>query len=67
MSKTTPIGQPGDMARALERELWEHFVERSAHVPMLREFGGGGLRRVSLLNLAEHIIRIWGPPPKPRN
>jgi hypothetical protein len=50
----------------LERELWEHFVERGPHVPALRELGAVGLRRVSLLNLAEHIIRRWGPPPKPR-
>lgn len=67
VSKTAQASPSGDMARTLERELWEHFVERSAHVPMLREFGAGGLRRVSLLNLAEHIIRLWGPPPKPRN
>lgn len=60
-------GHPGEIARTLERELWEHLVERSAHVPILRERGEGGLRRVSLLNLAEHIIRLWGPPPKPRN
>jgi len=57
-------GQPGESARTLERELWDHFVERSPHVPALRELGVGGLRRVSLLNLAEHIIRLWGPPPK---
>ena len=57
---------PGEAARTLERELWEHFVERSPHVPSLRELSVGGLRRVSLLNLAEHIIRLWGPPPKPR-
>ena len=59
-------GQPGEAARTLERELWEHLVERGEHVPALRELGAGGLRRVSLLNLAEHIIRLWGPPPKPR-
>ncbi len=58
--------EPGEGARALERELWEHFAERSQHVPALRELGAGGLRRVSLLNLAEHLIRLWGPPPKPK-
>jgi cation transport regulator ChaB len=58
--------QAGETARTLERELWEHFVERGPHVPALRELGAVGLRRVSLLNLAEHIIRLWGPPPKPR-
>jgi len=63
---TRVSAQPGEVARTLERELWDHFVERSPHVPRLRELSHGGLRRVSLLNLAEHIIRLWGPPPKPR-
>jgi hypothetical protein len=57
---------PGEAARRLERELWGHFIERSPHVPALREMGADGVRRVSLLNLAEHIIRLWGPPPKLR-
>ena len=59
--------QPGEAARTLERELWDHFVERSPHVPALRELSAGGLRRVSLLNLAEHIIRLWGPTSKQKN
>jgi hypothetical protein len=57
---------PGEAARTLERELWEHFTERCPHVPALRELSAGGLRRVSLLNLAEHLLRLWGPPPKPK-
>lgn len=57
---------PGAVAKALERELWDHFVERSAHVPALRELAPGGGRRVSLLNLAEYLLRLWGPPPKPK-
>jgi hypothetical protein len=61
---TRLAGEPGAAARSLERELWDHFVERSAHVPALRDLATGGLRRVSLLNLAEHLIRLWGPPPK---
>jgi hypothetical protein len=63
---TRVAGEPGAAARTLERELWEHFVERSAHVPALRALSAGGLRRVSLLNLAEYLIRLWGPPPKPK-
>ena len=59
------LSRPGEAARSLERELWDHFTERSAHVPALRELSAGGLRRVSLLNLAELILRLWGPPPKP--
>ena len=66
MDATRLATLPGDVARSLERELWEYFVERSPHVPQLRELSPGGMRRVSRLNLAEYIIRLWGPPPKPR-
>ena len=57
---------PGEVSRALERELWEYFAERSQHVPLFRDLSAGGLRRVSLLNLAEYVLRLWGPPPKNR-
>ncbi len=64
---THDSAQPIEAARALERELWDYFVERSQHVGRLRELSpGGGLQRVSLLNLSEHVIRLWGPPPKPK-
>ena len=56
----------GDVARRLERDLWDYFAERSQHVTCLRELNTGGLRRVSLLNLAEYLIRLWGPLPKPK-
>jgi hypothetical protein len=56
----------GSVARALERDFWDYFVERSPHVNQLRNLNSGGLRRVSFLNLAEHVLRLWGPPPKPR-
>lgn len=57
---------PADTARGLERELWAHFEERNRHVPSLRAAAGVG-GRVSLLNLAELIVRLWGhrPPPRP--
>lgn len=57
--------EPG-LARRLERELWSYVEERSDHVPTLRELRLAGGTRFSLLNLAEYIIRLWGPPPKPR-
>lgn len=60
---TRAASQPGETARALERDLWAHLVERSAHVPALR---GMAVNRISLLNLAEHLIRLWGPAPKPK-
>ena len=63
---TRGMATPVEVARTLERELWAHLVERAAHVPTLRSLGIGGGQRVSLLNLAEYIIRLWGPLPKPK-
>ena len=59
----SPAQSPGELARTLERELWDHLVERTPHVPALRNLNPSGLSRVSMLNLAEYIIRLWGPPP----
>ncbi len=53
---------PADVARGLARELGAYLVERRRHVPGLREFGG----TESLLNLAELMVRLWGPLPKPK-
>ncbi len=50
-----------DVARGLERELWDYLTERSEHVPALRNLHAGGVRRVSLLNLSEYLCRVWGP------
>ncbi len=58
---------PLEAARGLERELWAYFVERSQHVPPLRDLHAGGGPRVSLLNLAELILRLWGPLPKKKS
>lgn len=57
-------GAGGEAARSLERELWEYLSERSGQVSQLRELHPGGLRRVSLQNLAELILRLWGPLPE---
>lgn len=66
VAEMTRMQSAAEAARPLERELWEYFVERRQHVPQFRDPGLQGLARVSLLNLAEHAIRLWGPPPKPR-
>jgi hypothetical protein len=55
---------PGEVARSLERDLWDYFIERSQHVPLFRDLSPGRLQRVSLLNLAEYVLRLWGPPTK---
>jgi hypothetical protein len=54
-----------ETARLIERELWRYFVERSAVVPKFKHaVESDGLRRVSMLNLAEHLMRLWVPPRK---
>jgi hypothetical protein len=55
-------GEPGVAARDLERELWAYFAERSEHVGSLRQLHDGGIRRVSMQNLSEYLIRLFGPP-----
>jgi hypothetical protein len=57
---------PAATSRLLERELWDYFAERSQHVAGLCDLNAGGLRRVSMQNLAEYLVRLWGPPPKPK-
>lgn len=58
----------GTCARELERELWDYFRERAEHVPVFRDLQGGGrMPRISLLNLADYVLRLWGPPRKPKN
>jgi hypothetical protein len=50
----------------IDAELWRYFEERSAVVP---EFAAAarayGLRRTSMKNLSEHLVRLWTEP-KPR-
>lgn len=53
-------------AVGIERALWGYYEERSGQVAALRELNTGGLRRVSLRNLADYLVRVWGPPPKPK-
>ena len=52
-----------EAAAVLEGELWSYFVERSQVVPILVEIAKReGLRRTSMRNLAEHLLRLWAPP-----
>ncbi len=66
MAASRIIAAPGETARDLERDLWDYFTERSQHVTVFKNLNVGGVCRVSLLNLAEYVLRLWGPPPKPR-
>jgi hypothetical protein len=54
-------------ARLIERDLWRYFEERSGQVEPFRSTAGRyGCQRISLLNLAEYVVRLWGPPVKRR-
>lgn len=63
---TRGLESPGSVARTLERDLWAYYVERSSQVPQIRSLGADASMRVSMLNLAEYMLRVWGPLPKPK-
>jgi hypothetical protein len=52
----------------IEGELWRYFQERSAvAAPFVEVARREGVRRTSMRNLAEYLIRLWvAPRPKPR-
>lgn len=52
----------------LEQELWRYFEERSQVAEPFRSLTRReGLRRTSMRNLAEHLLRLWvAPRPKKR-
>lgn len=56
-------------ALILERELWRYYMERAEVTDPFRDLARReGLRRVSLRNLAEFLLRLWGPlPAKPKD
>jgi hypothetical protein len=56
---------PGAVSR-IDSELWRYYVERSAVVPAFKEAARlYGLKRTSMKNLAELLIRLWTDP-KPK-
>jgi hypothetical protein len=56
-------------ALRLEPELWSYYLERSSVVANFREAAAReGLKRTSMRNLAELLIRLWSTPrPKKRH
>jgi hypothetical protein len=65
----TIVAGSGELPLAVARldsELWRYHEERSAVVPAFaaasRALGG---KRISMKNLAEHLVRLWTEP-KPK-
>ena len=51
------------VATELESELWRYLEERSRVAEPFRSAAAReSLRRTSLRNLAEHLLRMWTPP-----
>ena len=49
----------------LNSMLWEYFEERSRCESPFREVViHEGAGQISMLNLAEYLMRMWAPPPK---
>lgn len=56
-------GQLDLATRTLSGLLWEYYEERSRHESPFRETAiYEGMNRVSLMSLAEYLLRIWAPP-----
>jgi hypothetical protein len=50
-------------ATELEEALWRYYEERSGVVSPFRDVAlREGLRRISLRNLSEYLLRVWTPP-----
>jgi hypothetical protein len=50
-------------ASRLDAELWRYYMERSAVVePFKSAASHEGLRRTSMRNLAELLVRLWTEP-----
>jgi hypothetical protein len=50
-------------AATLEGELWRYYEERSrVAAPFLEIARREGIRKISLRNLAEYLLRVWSPP-----
>ena len=55
-------------ATQIEAELWRYYEERSAVAEPFRQAARAeGLRRTSMRNLAEFLIRLWIEPKRPKN
>ena len=53
-----------EAATRLDADLWAYCVERSAVAEPFRTAARlEGLRRISMRNLAELLLRRWAPPP----
>ncbi len=47
----------------LNSMLWEYFEERSRFESPFREVAiHEGMEKISMLNLAEYLLRVWAPP-----
>jgi hypothetical protein len=53
---------PSAVAR-IDSELWRYYLERSEVAPAFMAAARAyGTKRVSLKNLAEHLVRLWTEP-----
>jgi hypothetical protein len=52
-----------EAARSLEGDLWRYFEERSAVASPFKDVARReGIRKTSMRNLAEYLVRLWVQP-----
>jgi hypothetical protein len=60
------VTESTEIARAVSRldtELWRYYLERSEVAPVfIAAARSQGLQKMSMKNLAEHLVRLWTAP-----
>ena len=52
-----------EAARLLDADLWRYFEERSGVASPFKDLANRqGLRKTSMRNLAEYLVRLWAIP-----
>lgn len=56
------VTDPHQAALVLDGDLWRYYEERSqVAAPFVEIAHREGIRRISLRNLAEYLLRMWAP------
>ncbi|MFL3657805.1 MAG: hypothetical protein ACJ07L_07105 [Opitutales bacterium] len=67
--RVVEIGRQGGrlegLVLGLNNQLWDYFEERARFDPVLRDLRfHDGEPKISMLNLSEYLLRMWGRLPK---
>jgi hypothetical protein len=64
LSHTRSVADHHEAAQRLEFDLWSYYCERARSSRDFLGHPAQDLRRTSMKNLADHLVRLWAPPPR---